>query len=404
MNITLKEFSWKRNLYVLWFLQAITPMGFTFTFAFFPLFFQQLGVEEPSKAALWNGVSGWVFGAAMAVFGPFWGIVGDRFGRKRNLIRATLLAGLILTPAGLVQTPGQLVLIRFLTGALAGVSSTIMALVGAGTPRSKLGFALGFMQSALFLGTTIGPLVGGMIFDSYGMKMAFVATGSTLLLAAFLGLMLVQDRTDPTRNIRQITGKGGHPIPELWRLATSRRMLPVLTIIFLGNLSQMIVLPVVPLIVASMDYSANVATASGVILTCVGAASVISSVGTGQLTTKYDIKKIFISWCLIGGLLYLAPYFFHGYWQMAFALTLVGLFQGGIAGSANALMAFASPPNLYGSSFGAAQSAVAMALAFGPLIGGFASVALGLDSVYIIGSATFIITAFVGIKFLKIRE
>ena len=52
------SFPCRRNLYALWLLQAMTPMGFTFTFSFFPLFFRGLGVEDEATAVLWNGLSG----------------------------------------------------------------------------------------------------------------------------------------------------------------------------------------------------------------------------------------------------------------------------------------------------------------------------------------------------------
>ena len=314
----------------------------------------------------------------MAAFGPFWGIMGDRFGRRRNLVRATLMAGIILLPAGFAQTLMHRVLVRFLTGAMAGVSATIMALVGASTPRRHLAFALGLMQSALFVGTTIGPLIGGLLFDNFGMRAAFYATGTMLLFSALLASTLVREKFQRPKAVPGQPGRPFQAFGDLWRLATSRRMLPVLVVIFIGNLTQMVVIPVLPLIVATLREGSNIATASGLMLMTIGATSAVSSVVTGRLTSSLDIRLVFIVWCSIAAALYISAYFANSYLQLTILVAAVGLFQGGIAGSANALMAQASPPDKYGSSFGAAQSAIALALAFGPLTGGLLAVALGL--------------------------
>ncbi len=394
-------FPWRRNLYLLWLLQAMTPLGFTFTWSFFPLFFQQLGIEDEARAALWNGFSGWAFGMAMAVFGPIWGIAGDRFGRRRNLIRATLLASVVMTLAGFSQSPSHLVLSRFLAGALGGISVTIMALAGAGTPRRHLAFALGLMQSALFLGTTLGPLFGGIIFDTFGMRAAFYATGSALLSASVIAYLFVRE------DVRRPAAKSSRPgrpfqaFGDLWRLATSRQMLPILFMIFLANAAQMVVTPVLPLMVATLHEDLKVATASGVLLMAVGGASAVSSVVTARLVSTINVRTVFIIWCIAAAVMYIPAYFAQTFVLLTVFVAAAGLFQGGIAGSANALMALAAPPDKYGSAFGAVQSAIALALGMGPLLGGVLAVSLGLRSVFPAGAVLLVITAIAGAVFLR---
>ena len=93
---------------------------------------------------------------------------------------------------------------------------------------------------------------------------------------------------------------------------------------------------------------------------------------------------------------------FHSLVGMAAVfVAAAGLFQGGIAGSANALMAQAAPPDKYGSAFGAAQSAIALALGMGPLLGGVLAVSLGLRSVFPAGAVLLVITAIAGAVFLR---
>ena len=156
--------------------QIVAVLGFTFTFPFYPLFMGEVGIDDPARAALWSGISGWAMGMGLGIFGPVWGVLGDRYGRKRNVIRAISLAGLVLFLTGFSQEVSHLVISRFLVGASSGVLASTMALVASHTPRRRLAYAIGLIQSAIFMANVVGPIVGGVIFDAYGMQAAFFAT------------------------------------------------------------------------------------------------------------------------------------------------------------------------------------------------------------------------------------
>ena len=87
---------WQRNLYVLWVAQATTALGFSFFFPFVPLFIQDLGIEDPGQAALWSGIAGGAGGLFMMVSGPVWGILSDRYGLKKNILRAMFGSAIVL--------------------------------------------------------------------------------------------------------------------------------------------------------------------------------------------------------------------------------------------------------------------------------------------------------------------
>ena len=192
-NAGVAPFPWKRNLIVLWFVQVITTLGFSFTFPFYPIFFGELGVAGVERQAFLAGLSGFMLGLGMGLLSPIWGIVGDRYGRRLNIMRAMVLGGVFLILSGYAQNPTQLIISRFLIGATSGVVPTIMALVAAHTPQHRLPLASGATMSALLLGTAIGPLVGGAIFDHWGMRAAFWGTGLALFLAGGMVIALVRE-------------------------------------------------------------------------------------------------------------------------------------------------------------------------------------------------------------------
>jgi DHA1 family multidrug resistance protein-like MFS transporter len=393
---------WRRNLSALWAVQFASALGFTFTFPFFTLFFQDLGIDDQARAALWGGISGWALGLGLGVFGPIWGVIGDHYGRRINLVRALFLGGVIMVLSAYAQNEYQLVFSRFVTGAASGVGSTILAFAVSTTPRRSQASALGIIQSALFLGTTGGPLFGGIIFDHYGLRPAFFATGGTLIITALVTLAF--SRENFQRPIVQ-PGEKPHPFKpfaDLWRLATSRRILPVLFVIFAVHAAMMLTMPVLPVIVESLRPGGDTGTATGLVLLAVGAASAVSSIFTGGIASRFNIRAVLVVWCTVAALLYVPLAFTHSYPLLIILMGSAGLFQGGLAVVANGLLAAMTPSEQQGSAFGAAQTALAGGIAFGPLAGGLVGVWFSLESVFLANTTLLGLTALMGLFFLRI--
>ena len=379
--------SWQRNLAALWVAQVGTTLGFSFTFPFYPLFFEEIGGLGAERAAFWAGMAGWVFGVGMGIFSPVWGVLGDRYGRKLNVIRALALGGLFLGLSGFAQTPGQLLASRFVIGATSGVLPTIMALVASHTPHERLTFASGAVQSALFIGIALGPLLGGVIYDELGMRAAFLATGAALWGSALLVIALVREDfrpAPPARNPAQ-------PFIDLWRLSTSRAMLPLYAVVFLILAAHLIIQPAVPGLVAAVDGGSESGFASGVVFAVMGVGSAVSAIGMGWLAGRFGLQLVLVTGAAAAGLSALIPYAAGSYVTLAAGLTAIALCSGGLSGLMNGLIALRSPPGRHGAAFGSAQFAHAIGVAVGPLLGGTAVVTWGLRSVFLLDLFAFAI-------------
>ena len=392
--------SWKANLVALWFAQVGTTLGFSFTFPFYPLFFEELGGFTTERAAFWAGVAGWVFGLGMGLSSQVWGILGDRFGRKLNVLRSLILGGLFLTISGFSQTPLQLLLSRFVIGATSGVVPTIMALVAAHTPRERLPFAAGIVQSGLFVGIALGPLLGGIIYDTFGIKAAFIATGVALWISAIIVIFLVREDFHPAESSLGFT----QPFVTLWRLSTSRAMLPLYGVVFLVLAAHLMIQPAIPGLVGIVEGGSDSGTASGVVFAVGGIGSAVSAIVMGWLAPKVGLQRILMGGTVLAALAALVPYFANDYLTLAAGFAAIALFSGGLSGLVNGLIALRSPSGQHGAAFGSAQLAHAFGVALGPLAGGAMVVTWGLRSVFLFEVATFVLILLVVAALLGARS
>ncbi len=104
--------------------------------------------------------------------------MADRYGRKLMVCRAMVAGSVTLLPMSYARTIPELLLCRLLQGAFSGTFPASIALVASVVPRRRSGFALGMMQAAVFIGSTIGPFFGGMAADAFGYRVSFRLSNS----------------------------------------------------------------------------------------------------------------------------------------------------------------------------------------------------------------------------------
>ena len=122
--------SWRRNLLAIGFAELVAIIGFTFVIPLLPLYVQELGVQGEQEVRIWSGVVFSAHAVTMAIFGPIWGALSDRYGRKVMVERAMSAGAILITLMGFAQSVEQLALLRALQGALTGTVTAANVLVG----------------------------------------------------------------------------------------------------------------------------------------------------------------------------------------------------------------------------------------------------------------------------------
>ena len=166
-----------------------------------PVYAHSLG-----SSGLYIGLIFGSFSLSRTFFLPYFGRKSDKSGRKHLIV--TGLAGYTLISIAFIFSTDveSLIAIRFLQGiASSMMMPVIQAYVGDITPKGREGFTMGLFNMSLFLGLSLGPLLGGGIMDSFGLETSFICMGALSLIGFFLSLFLlppvrqeqVQQRTRP---------------------------------------------------------------------------------------------------------------------------------------------------------------------------------------------------------------
>ena len=181
-----REFD-QRAVYLVGLSTALTTMSFNVWYPFLPLYALKLGATSDADALFWVAMAATVQGIGRLVTGPIWGVLSDRYGRKSMLLRALFLSTTTGMIAAFVQAPWQLTLAMGLNGLLSGIVPPAVALISVGVPEERLNNALSLLTGSQYVGTTVGPALGGLlaVFLSYRASI-FIAS-----LIPFIGAFTV---------------------------------------------------------------------------------------------------------------------------------------------------------------------------------------------------------------------
>jgi MFS transporter, DHA1 family, multidrug resistance protein len=377
--------SWQRNLLAIFIAQTFTMVAFSFVLPFVPLYIESLGVADPTEAAQWAGLVTAATALSMAIVQPIWGNLADRKGRRPMVVRSMLGGAVVLSLIGLVRTPQELLVMRLIQGTVTGTVAAGNALVATSTPRHRLGFAMGVMQVAIFVGNSFGPLGGGLVADHFGFRASFYCASVLLVIGGCIVLLFVKENfTPPPKSA---------PRQGAW--AQSKALLSMtifsmmLTVTFLIQFGNTIMGPVLSLFISDLSGGSDPATMSGIVLAGTGLVSAASALIIGRLSDRIGPTKI-LPICLAGAMLtYIPQGMVQTVWELLALRMLLGVFLGGLMPTANALIAHMVSPERRGAAFGLVATSNAIANGTGPLTSALIATFWGFRAVFAAASVLF---------------
>lgn len=379
---------WRRTLYTVWLTQFIAVAGFSFIMPFIPYYIQELGVTDVKEAALWAGLVTSAQAVSMTLMAPVWGALSDRHGRKLMVMRASYAGAVVLTLMGFVTNVYQLAFLRFIQGVFTGTVSATTTLVASTVPKERSGMALGSLQTAAFLGISLGPLFGGLAGDRFGYRSSFLITGGLLLLSGVLVTLFVHEDFRPPAAAD--TPRRRSP-RYAWELAlASGALLATLAARVLLRAGTRALDPILPLFVQTLlPADAQVGTMTGVIASAAALGAAIGSPVIGAWSDRLGRRRLLIVSALAAGLLYLPQAVAQDARWLIFWQLVTGFAVGGTLSTLTALLMHVAPRGREGIVFGLDASAVSASNAVGPIIGAAAAAAIGVRAPFLVATFLF---------------
>lgn len=377
--------NWKFCLAILTCNVVFMSSSYTMLIPFLPMYLtRELGVDAAS-VNIWSGV---VFSSTFlisAIMAPIWGRMADRRGKRLMAIRASLLLSISYFLGCIVTSPLQLTFMRMFQGFASGLWPMELAIMTIYAPPKKLGICLGIMQGALTAGGIIGPLFGGILAESFGMRMSFfLAAGALFLNFVVLVFFIKEPPTDTAAADTAAAGAEGEKV-SLWKIPVIRLMLVSAALV------QVVILIVQPILTTYISHLAgeldNLVFISGLIFSLGGFSSAITAPLWGRFGQHHGFVKALRLSLVLAGIFFFVQAIPDTLYAFAASQFAIGLFFSGIYPSINAILAEKTSASIKGRVFGLMFSAQQVGAMGGPILGGVIATFLGMKYVFLAAGA-----------------
>ena len=371
---------WRRSFNALLVAVLFAIIGFSTSNPIIPLYLHELGITDPSALNWWTGAINGLSNLFFALFAPIWGALADSYGRKLMLLRAMIGGSIIMGLLSLTTSPWQVLVLKILQGCITGTVSAATVLTASIVPAQQIGYRLGLLQMAIFMGNSIGPMLGGTIADLAGSRISFLATSVLLVIASYIVMKNVEEDFRPKPKSKSFLKNA---IPDFSVLRSNSVILALIVVVFFIQFANSVAGPIIPLVVLDMTRSIKGAgSLSGLIIGVAAIGGALGSVFAGKITEKASYDKVLLV-CIAGAFVFSLPQGFSTQPWHLFALRFFsGFFMGGTMPTANALIAAQAERGKQGSIYGLSSAMSGAGNAAGPAFGALSASLMGYPAVF----------------------
>ncbi|WP_456155965.1 MFS transporter [Veillonella sp.] len=388
--------TWKRTVYISLVCVFCIAFGVSQLAPILPLYFHDLGVQTPEAMSLWSGLATGATYIIVCLAAPFWGRIADKKGRKITLIRSSFGMALCNILIAFQTTPEGVVLIRLIQGLVSGFYSASITLIASETPIERTGWALGLLASANLAGSLIGPLLGGYIADTVGIRNDFIIVGIIMGLAGLLATAFIHEDYVPKANVEKLSiSKLKEQIPEF------NSIIALCMASFIYAICIMSLQPVISVYIKGIlpSNTENIAFIAGAVFSAMGIAQLMSSSPLGKLVDKIGPRKVLVVSLIYVGFLNIPQAYVSDIYQLTIIRFLQGFGLGGMLPALNTYLSSKTPREFTGQVFSYNQSCLFLGYFLGAVGGASLMACLGFTTLFWVSGGLFIVSAlWIGVK------
>jgi DHA1 family multidrug resistance protein-like MFS transporter len=355
----------------------VAVLGFSLVAPIFPTYVMDLGA---SYTLLGFVIS--IYGAVQLLTQIPIGRLSDSIGRKR-LILMGLISFTIMPPLYIyASNVFFLIPIRVLGGlGASAVWPLAMALIIDQANREKRGSAMGWYNAVFYSALAIGPFVGGMLYDQFGLEAPF-CFWSLLGLASVI--IVFKKIDEPARHAllpRRLSDQKKEKLISQGFIATFCACCGVVMLVGIIGGFNFTMLP---------SYSAQLglsATEIGLLYLIFGSATAISNIQFGKQADRGKRRLMISFGCILATTSFALLLEASNLAQTIILLAALGIGLGMGNPAASTLIADTSSPTRRGEIFGIFNTSRMAGIVVGPLLAGLTADMLNLNGTIIVFTA-----------------
>ncbi|HEL1564860.1 TPA: multidrug efflux MFS transporter [Streptococcus suis] len=393
---------WKQNLKVAWLGNFLTGTSFTLVMPFISVFVEELGVG-PGQVEYYAGLAVSVNALAAALMAPIWGSLADRYGRKPMMVRAAF--AMIFTMGGMAFVPNVfwLLVLRVLNGVFTGYIPNATALIASQVPKDKTGYALGTLSTGAVAGNLIGPTLGGILAEMFGVHMVFLLVGLLYAIVVLLTVFYIREDFVPIKKGEEMSVK------EVFEQVKDRQMLVGLfvTSMIIIAAAQAVV-PILTLYVRHLGQTDNLLFVAGFIISLPGMASLVTSGYLGKIGDRIGNHRLLLIALTYSLLINVFCVFAENPFQLGLLRFMYGFGTGALLPSVNSLLTKLTPKEGISRIFSYNQLFNNLGSVVGPMMGSAVAAHMGYDWVFYLSSGLVLFNLIWSLtnfrNYLKVRD
>lgn len=382
----------KQNFIIIWISNLLVAGTMTMIMPFLSLYIESLGNFSESYVQKWAGL---IFGATFIsafLMSPIWGRIADKYGYKPILITNAIGLAISILLMAYVTNVWQFFFLRLVMGIVTGFIPTSLAFISAQTDKKEAGKTLGTLQMGSVSGTLFGPIVGGLLADSFGFHYTFFITAASVFIAAciiFFGVKEIKrqkKKHEVMYTRRQVLGG-------IFQHRLLFNVMLITSLIQIGNFS---IQPLLSLYVSDLvQTTTQVTFLAGLTFSAAGLGNILFARFWGRMGDHIGYEKVLIILLALSVVFMIPQAWVTALWQLILLRFLFGTVIGGLIPTTTALIRREAPVSIQGEVMGYSTSFRFFGNIIGPLFGGFISGIFSISAVFYSTALLFLVAFFI---------
>ncbi|MDI9617111.1 MAG: MFS transporter [Methanothrix sp.] len=378
-----------RGIFPLYLSVFVSVLGFSLVAPIFPLYVLDLGATH-----LMLGMIISVYGAVQLLTQMPAGRLSDLRGRKPVLLIGLLTFAIMPLLYIYASNAYQLLLIRIFGGIGASmVWPVAMALIVDCVDPSHRGLAMGWYNASFYSALAVGPVIGSLLYGSFGIKAPFVFW--SLFAAAALLIVIFVVREPPVRSGVLSTN------PRRSRLIIDGSMITFIiccSVVMLPGLIGGFNMTLLPELALSVGVGV---TQLGILYLAYAGSNALSNIYFGRAADIGHRRLLISGGCFGCALGFAVLGHGPGLLPQLFAMALLGMSSGMCTPAAAVVVSDVTSPERRGEIFGIFNTSRMLGVVIGPIIAGLTADLSGLGGSLM---AFLAVTLMISVMTLSLRD